>query len=459
MSGAVRPAGGASIFRHSLALALGSAFALALASMTLVLLAPAPFYFPISTFEVARLVRGEPIARTDERFARMIAATPAVSTQSQDPTTLALRDAVAKHLGARRDDVRLILLPGAQGGLEPALNAARKRYNQVLINDAAIYGAHPEYAPLVFGAFQVSVRQADGQWVSIVRKSGGDAFGWQIGLLGLIGLALILILPVVWQFSRRLALPIRDFAAAADRVGRGGIEQVAVNGPREIQIAATAINEMQARLDAYVKQRTAVVGAIAHDLRTPLARLAFLLAAAPEPLRGKIQRELDGMERMVAVTLDFVRSEAAPLRREPIDLRLLVEGVVDDFADRGAPVALEANKTHMPLVISGDSILLKRLITNLISNAINYGGAAQVSVSREDQGALMEVRDTGPGMNEADLARAFDPFFRGEKSRNDQTGGIGLGLAIVQSIARAHQGDVRLENRPDGGLRVQVRLP
>jgi len=262
---------------------------------------------------------------------------------------------------------------------------------------------------------------------------------------------------LAWAFSSRLARPIRAFALAAEKVGRRQqLTPVEVRGPAEIRLAAEAVNDMQRRIAGYVAERTALVGAIAHDLRTPLTRLAFLLASAPEGLRGKAEAQIAEMEQMIAATLDFVADETRVRPHEAVDLALLVEGVVDDLADTGRDVALAA---AAPATVSGDPILLKRLFANLINNAVTYGERATVTLSAAEGWAAVEIADAGPGLAAQDLERAFEPFYRAEGSRNRATGGIGLGLAIVKAAARRHGGDVTLSNRAEGGLSACVRLP
>ena len=213
---------------------------------------------------------------------------------------------------------------------------------------------------------------------------------------------------------------------------------------------------MQARIRGYVLERTSMVGAIAHDLRTPLSRLKFHVASAPEPLRAKLEAEIDEMEQMIAASLEFAEAEARPQTRELIDLPLLVEGVVDDLSDLGKSVTLKRTE---PATVAGDPLLLKRLFRNLINNAVTYGGHGRVSVQRQDGSVIVDIDDDGEGLDATSLDRAFEPFYRAESSRNRMTGGMGLGLAIVKAAAVSHGGDVELSNRSEGGLRARVSLP
>ena len=246
-------------------------------------------------------------------------------------------------------------------------------------------------------------------------------------------------------------------ADAAERLGKDPrTPPLNLSGSTEVVAAAAAFNMMQERLRRYVEDRTAMVGAIAHDLRTPLTRLKFRIEAAPDDIRPKLAADIDQMEAMIAATLGFVRDTNRPAERTKLELASLLESVMDEAAETGGDTTVEhAEKT----VIEGDPVALKRLVQNLVENALKYGGAARGRVYAEDGMAIIEIDDDGPGVPTAEVERVFEPFYRGEPSRNRETGGMGLGLAVVRSLARAHGGDVTLANRPEGGLRASVRLP
>jgi two-component system OmpR family sensor kinase len=256
-----------------------------------------------------------------------------------------------------------------------------------------------------------------------------------------------------------LTAPIRAFAEAAERLGRDPqAPALTLEGPAEIGGAARAFNDMQERLRRYVEDRTTMIGAIAHDLRTPLTRLAFRLeAGAPEELRAKAAGDIAEMEAMIAAALAFVRDAGRPAARELLELRSLLESIADDMAATGADVMVESGPA---VVIHGDPVGLRRLFSNLIVNAVKYGGGrAWASIRQEGERAIVEVEDDGPGLPHVELDRVFEPFYRAERSRSRETGGIGLGLAVVRAVALAHGGEVSLENRHEGGLRARVILP
>lgn len=309
---------------------------------------------------------------------------------------------------------------------------------------------------LMFGAFTVSAKLGDGRWRSVEPVSSGfEPWRWR-ALLWLV-VAIVVVAPFAWILARRLVRPIRLFASAAERLGRDPrAAPLPLAGPPELAEAAVAFNEMQARLNNYVEARTTMIGAIAHDLRTPLMRLTMRLEHAPIEIRTAAEADIEEMKQRIAAAMAFVRDTTQPVRRQRLDLRSLAESVTDDFADRGAPVTLEPGDA---VVMEGDAPGLKALLANLIGNAVNYGGDARVRCHVEGTVAVIEVTDAGPGMEASDLANAFEPFFRAERSRGRETGGIGLGLSSVRGVARAHGGEATLQNRPEGGMIARATFP
>jgi two-component system OmpR family sensor kinase len=280
---------------------------------------------------------------------------------------------------------------------------------------------------------------------------------WQRRLLLWLAMSALLMLPLAWFFARRLTRPIRAFAAAADRMGADpNAPPVPEDGPAELQVTAHALNRMQGRIADYVSERTAMIGAIAHDLRTPLARIAFRIEAAPDHVREKVQSDIEQMRAMIAATIGFVKGSAEATGREKLDLTQLLQRLIAAEKETGRPVTLRAQGE---MWVSGDAIALARLVQNLVDNAISYGARADVELSRESGCAVISVSDEGPGLPEALLERVFEPFQRADPSRNRATGGIGLGLTIARSIARDHGGTLSLRNRSEGGMAAECRIP
>ena len=162
------------------------------------------------------------------------------------------------------------------------------------------------------------------------------------------------------------------------------------------------------------------------------------------------------MEEMISAALTFVRDASRPGERTPLELSSLLESLCDEMAETGAATEVQSGEK---VVLQGDPMALRRLFSNLLENAVKYGGRARTRVFRTEQNAVVEIEDDGPGIPPAEREKVFEPFYRREPSRSRQTGGIGLGLAVVRSIARGHGGDVDLVNRAGGGLTARVQLP
>lgn len=311
-------------------------------------------------------------------------------------------------------------------------------------------------APLLDG-FTAAVQQTDDSWrvVTAPKLRLSEEFKFQVGLL--VACGLVLMLPLAWWFSRALSAPIRRFSEAADQLGRNPhARPLERRGPSEIVQAADSFNTMQARLNRMVHERTQMVAAIAHDLRTPLTRLAFRMESLPSPLRDKTLDDIKEMKDMISATLDFIQNERHRSQRLPLDFNLLVEGVVDSLADTGADATLGTSEQAL---IDGDPLALRRMVTNLVENALKYGKRAHVQVRNARTHCVLWVDDDGPGIDPEQSEQLLLPFVRGESSRNRDTGGIGLGLAVANGIVLAHGGELQLDNRSEGGLRVSVRLP
>lgn len=433
------------ILGRTILLAIGLVLLLTAINVGIIFLRAPPRDLPLTAYEVSRLLQGELIAKP----ANGVVPGPAsLAVQPTGESDRLVGGAIARHLGVPAEAVRFHRTTPLPEGL--------MHLDQQVADEARLYPS-AEFDPIVFNGFAVTARLPDGTVKSLLREGRDPGWSWRINTALRLLLAFFLVLPLAWWFARALAQPIRSFSKGVDRVGREpGVAPVEVRGPSEIRLAAQAVNDMQARLQRYLNERTGVVGAIAHDLRTPLARLRFHLNDAPEAVRCRGEGEIAEMEAMIAATMDFVQHETRPRTSEPIDLALLIEGLVDDQADLGKPVRLEQADRA---TVRGDTLLLKRLFNNLIANAVTYGGEARVKVERRGRSAVVSIADQGPGMSEPDIARAFEPFYRAESSRNRQTGGIGLGLAIVLGATRAHGGEVRLANSNEGGLLAEVSLP
>jgi signal transduction histidine kinase len=357
---------------------------------------------------------------------------------------------LATQMHVPADNVRLSMVLDMRS---PARQTVRVVRNFFVQSGAMLQGSNH----FIIGPFTAALRMPDGTWRAVEPEHLGLFTPWQSRILLWFGGSLLALLPVAYVFARRLSRPIAAFAEAAERLGRDpGAPPLKLNGPAEVKMAETAFNEMQDRLRRYVHDRTAMIGAVAHDLRTPLTRLRFRVESVPEPARTKMTTDIEQMEAMISATMSFVRDASQPAARTRLELSSLVQSIADEMAETGADVEAEAGPS---VVVDGDPVALRRLVTNLIDNAVKFGGSARARVYADDDAAVIEVDDEGPGVNDLDRDRIFEPFVRVEPSRNRETGGAGLGLAVVRSVARAHGGDATLENRPEGGLRATARLP
>jgi signal transduction histidine kinase len=258
--------------------------------------------------------------------------------------------------------------------------------------------------------------------------------------------------------ARRLAGPIDDFARAAEQLGTGQkVSPLAERGPRELRVATRAFNQMLERLRRFLEDRTRMLAAISHDLRTPLARLRLRAEfIEDEDQRAATRADLDAMSEMIRATLVFARDDAQREQANLVDLSVLVADICDDIAELGGDVSL-AETSHVSARCQPTAI--GRAVANLIENAVKYGGCARVQLVNEAHGVAVVVDDDGPGIPLNEQEKVFAPFYRLEQSRNRDTGGVGLGLAVSRTIAREHGGDVKLSNRTPAGLRVRLELP
>lgn len=307
---------------------------------------------------------------------------------------------------------------------------------------------HP-HPPMV----RVSVHLPDGSWLNFIADVPFDETMWRPGFFGPLSGGLLVVMALSVLAVRRAAKPLNLLAAAAERLGRDvNAPQMPLSGPREVRAAALAFNDMQTRLRRFVEDRTQMTAAISHDLRTPITRLKLRAEFIDdEEQRLKMLSDLDEMEAMISSTLAFARDDAARETRRQVDIALMLAELCVDFD------AVYAGPDSLTITAGQSGI--KRALTNLLDNARKYGCAVEAHLATRDGMAVIQILDSGPGIPEMELDRVFAPFYRVETSRNRDTGGTGLGLAVARSVARAHGGDITLENRPEGGLRVTVSLP
>jgi signal transduction histidine kinase len=312
-------------------------------------------------------------------------------------------------------------------------------------------------APRAATDLVVAVQLEDGRWLNTISLTPPDSF-WRWSTLLSLSLTTLVLSGVIVFRVRRITRPLACLALAADRFGRGEtVPPLAEQGPLDVQETIRAFNHMRARLERFVQDRTRMLAAISHNLRTPITALRVRAELIDEPdTRGQLLATLDEMQCITEATLAFIREEAAQEDTRLLDLDALIQSICDDLSDMGKDVTFTGpGKT----LYRCRSVSLRRALSNLVENAVTYGQRAWVTLTEERDVLCITIDDDGPGIAAPDMERVFEPFVRLEASGSRETGGVGLGMTIARSIVRGHGGDITLTNRPAGGLRVTVRVP
>jgi signal transduction histidine kinase len=302
------------------------------------------------------------------------------------------------------------------------------------------------------------VQLKDGSWVNFDHPRPWSVSDRPDRVLLSLAVLLCSVLLLSFLAVRRLTRPLSVLARAADELGRDlHRPPLPERGPVEVRAAIAAFNTMQARLRDYIYERTRILTAVSHDLRTPITRLRLRAELLDdEALKAKFVHDLQEMESMTSATLAFLRGfeEREPV--QSVDLTALLESLQTDCLDMGYDVQLES-RVPGPVLLRPRA--LRRCLDNLVTNAVRYGGG-KVTVTAEQKGAdiVIRVRDTGPGIPEAELEKVFEPYYRLEGARSREGGGTGLGLSIARNIAELHSGSLLLRNHPDGGLEAVLTL-
>jgi signal transduction histidine kinase len=323
---------------------------------------------------------------------------------------------------------------------------------------ADIVRDHLEEDVMVMGRLDVSLQLPDGSWIAVSEPGRELATALRLRNLVIFLIALGLIAGVSLFATRMIIRPLRRLAAVADRLGREReLTPVHKAGVPELDAIADSFNQMQQRLKRFVDERTHMLAAISHDLRTPLTRLRlFAEFVNDQQQRALVLNDIEEMEQMLRASLAFASDEA---RREPhsrVDLGALLISLCDTVSDAGGQVSYQGpDHAELPC----QPVAIRRAFSNLIDNACKYGEEARVSLS--DHADMIEVLigDRGPGIPADQVELAFAPFRRLEGSRNRESGGVGLGLSIARDVVHGHGGSITLESNLPAGLLVRVRLP
>lgn len=273
--------------------------------------------------------------------------------------------------------------------------------------------------------------------------------------------SVLVLLVVFWQL-RKITRPLSKLARAANDLGRGkDVDPLAEEGPYDVRETLVAFNRMNDRIQRFVSDRTRMLAALSHDLRTPMTSMRLRLELMePGEERDKLLASLDEMQQMSEASLDFVRQSGDVETTQSVDLSALLDSLCEDLSDLGMPVSCAESDQ---IVLDVRPVSLKRALRNVIENAVKYGGRADVRLVRRERNIVIEVSDSGPGIPEDRQASVFEPFVRVEESRSRNTGGMGLGLSIARQIIASHGGNIHLHNRIEQGdhkgLTVEIILP
>ena len=388
--------------------------------------------------------------------AERIAENLVLATRTLERTPAEDRATVAHTLST--DRFKLALAPPEQRD-RGTLGLANLRAQVVSIEPELAVGDLELHLVQVPGRTNIggSIRLAD-RSVMHFRTYANAAWKLSAGRILSLILPTLLLIAFGWGLLRATLKPLRNLIGATKHFGSGAPEPVPEHGPDELRSLIRALNEMQARFHQSLSDRTHTMLAIGHDLKTPLSRMRLRLddeSIEPE-IRDGLNHDIDEMRLLLESIQAYVDSEGKAGPAERIDIAVMAETLVDAAADHGAD-ALYAGVPNLEVMARPVSI--RRALSNLIDNAIHYGGNACVKVRPDGAGAEIIVEDDGPGIPEDRIADALQPFVRLDTARARDTAGMGLGLAIVRKAVRAENGTLDLRNRAEGGLRATIRLP
>ncbi len=418
-------------------------------AMTLIAIRFAPVLPPPrhSLGQVVAAFKGRRLADADRRpLTRQIEAVLPRTFQTGDEPAMARQLATA--LGAAPRDVRVVrhgpspMIVATSGGSMP---------------DGRI-GFYPPRHDAPFGQaggnydeFAAALHLPDGRWL-IVRPTSEWEWLRRIAIW-VIGSLAVMAMPA-WWLARRITHPLRRFADAADELGRNPrAPQVPLDGPAEIGAAARAFNQMRTRVQTYVSDRVAMVGAISHDIGSPLARLCFRIERLDPEARALLMPDAERMRVMLTGVLSFLKDIDTGSPRLRLDLTSLVACAVDDRLAAGDAVSMDEDTPSV--VVDGDAVALRTVVDNVLDNAVHFGAHVRVALIAAGDQATITIADDGPGLPESELEAVFQPFYR---HAPDGLPRMGPGLTAARTVARTHGGDVVLK-RGGRGVIAEITLP
>ncbi|HEX4273393.1 MAG TPA: ATP-binding protein [Rhizomicrobium sp.] len=394
---------------------------------------------------------------TTRRLTRDVAADMAMLVALEDNNHSPDRERL-RALAARQLDYRIRFLPGQD--LPPHHGALTSNIEIALddILEQRIGPARDFSAARMGDAFEIKVDVHDGVLAVLVPRERVTVSKPDIFILWMV-LSASLLMGIAIIFLRNQVRPIERLARAADSFGKGrAVPDFKPYGATEVRRAAQAFITMRERIERHITQRTEMLAGVSHDLKTPLTRLRLALAMLPDNAdTGPMRNDIAEMEHMLDEYLAFARGEGGE-ESQVTDLSELVRDTANAAAKARQREDI-AIQTPDRVMVSVKRAGLRRVLTNLVDNALKHGSHVAVTLTQDERLAEIVVEDNGPGIPEARREEAFRPFHRLDQGRNLQSGGSGLGLAIARDIARAHGGDIVLDKSPMGGLKATIRLP
>ncbi|WP_375248546.1 ATP-binding protein [Sphingomonas sp.] len=393
--------------------------------------------------------------RDDE--ANRLAEHLVISRRLLNERPAAQRAGMADELTTERYALQWSEAQPAPPRIAPALNEMRRQIldwePSLRTADLRVRLQSPGRSSVVTGG----VRLADGSWLyfrTLEPVAGINLAFERIALAMVPAIALMVLGGVL---LRRVLLPLRRLAGAAEQVGRGAVVPVQEDGPGEVRRVIVAFNRMQDRIQALIAGRTQALAAVGHDLRTPLARLHLRIESLPQAdTREAIARDVEEMEAMITSLLAFRGGDADPETPTTVDLAVMCATLADDAQDRGRD-AEYVGPDHCEWRVR--RVGFKRALMNLVDNALHYGERVTITLLPGGETITIRVEDDGPGIPDDELEHVLEPFVRLDPARGRDTVGFGLGLPIVQLAVSLEGGTLTLSNRPRGGLRAEIVLP
>lgn len=327
-----------------------------------------------------------------------------------------------------------------------------------------IYNSGELHAPSGVYTVKTAIPLHDGSWMAVLHsEQSHKKFNiWMKRSLLIIEAAVMTMLIIA--LLQRLNRPLRQLGLAVEDFGRHpeASTPLPVKGTSEIREVAQSFNHMRSIICRNITERKHMLAAMAHDLRTPLTRAQLRLEKVqPEELRQKLKANILEVQSIINQGLELAESLNTTEEYIPLNLESFIQSIVDDSADLNGSVRFHppSGAAPAPTIVMARPMCLRRCVDNLISNAVKYGGNAEVRIRADKESAAIEILDSGPGIPEDLLEQVFEPYFRLETSRNRSYGGIGLGLSIARNMALLNDGNLTLSNRREGGLSASVSLP